>query len=106
VGRRQHIDAVDAVVVLVFGDAELARWPLSACRRPDLGLVDSLARLQLSARRLGCSIQVHDACPELAGLLDLAGLAEILSSGKVSGQAEGGEEGGVEEVVMPRDPVA
>lgn len=101
-GRRE----IDAEVVLVLGDAEVASWPLSACRAPDLALVDSLARLQLAARRLGCSIQVHDACPELAGLLDLAGLAEVLGLGKVGGQAEGGEEGGVEEVVMPHDPVA
>ncbi len=97
---------IDAVVVLVLGDAEVASWPLAACRRPDLCVVDSLARLQLAAQRAGCSIRVRNAGSELAGLLDLAGLAEVLGLGKVGGQAEGGEEGGVEEVVVPHDPVA
>ena len=41
-------------------------------------MVDELARLQLAARRVGCSIAVHHACPELAGLLDLVGLTEVL----------------------------
>jgi hypothetical protein len=106
VGRRRHIDAV---VVLVLGDAELASWPLAGCGRPDLTVVDNLARLQLAARRVGCSIRLRDACGELTELVDLAGLDEVLTGGlrrQVGGETEGGEQGGVEEVVVPHDPVA
>jgi hypothetical protein len=106
VGRRRRIDAV---VVLVLGDAELASWPLAGCGRPDLTVVDDLARWQLAAQRVGCSIRLRDACGELTELLDLAGLGEVLTGPRlreVGGEAEGGEEGGVEEVVVPHDPVA
>jgi hypothetical protein len=125
---------IDAMVVLVLGDAELASWPLADC---DLAMVDALARLQLEARRAGCSIQLRDASGELTELLDLAGLGDVVPGSDSDGgsspggssqygrgplpqppgraphvlreagrQAEGGEEGGVEEVVMPHDPVA
>ena len=94
------------MVVLVLGDAEVASWPLPGCGALDLGVVDDLARLQLAARRLGCSIRVRHAGSALAGLIDLAGLGEVLDLRQVGGQAEGGEEGGVEEVVMPHDPIS
>lgn len=98
---------VGAVVVLVRGDAELASWPLPRGDRPDLAVVDQLARWQLGARRLGCSIRLRDACPRLVELLDLVGLGELVSGLglETRGQAEGGEQRGVEEVVMPDDPV-
>jgi ABC-type transporter Mla MlaB component len=47
--------------------------------RPDLALVDALARLQLAAGRLGCSIRVVEPCAELRELLDLAGLAHLVA---------------------------
>lgn len=65
-------------MVLVRGDRELASWPLADGGRPGLGVVDWLARLQLVAGRLGCSIRLRGACPELVGLLDLAGLADVV----------------------------
>ncbi len=64
-------------------------------------MVDGLARLQLEARRLGGSIQLRDVCAHLRELLDLVGLRV-----EVGGEPESGEEVGVEEVVMPDDPVA
>ena len=70
--------------------------------QPDLGLVDALARLKLVARRLGCSMRVCDPSVELAELLDLVGLNLDL---EVVGEAEGGEQVGVEEVVEPGDPI-
>ena len=93
-----------AEVVLLCGDEEVASWPL-VCEggRVDLGVVDTLARLQLHARRQGCQVWLRDACPNLAELVQLVGLAGVL---QVSGQAEGFEEGGVEEVVVADDPVA
>jgi hypothetical protein len=97
------------VVVLVRGGAVLASWPLAQGDRLDLAVVDQLARWQLAAGRLGCEIRLLGACPELAGLLDLVGLGELVSGSlrfETRGQAEGAEQRGVEEVVMPDDPVA
>jgi hypothetical protein len=100
---------IGVIVVLVRGDAELASWPLPS-GRPDLAVVDDLARWQLAARRLGCSIRVRDACEELTALLDLVGLRDVVTDvaglgPEAGGEAEGGEQLGVEEVVMPDDPV-
>ena len=88
-------------MVLARGATELASWPLPGCGRRDLSVVDELARLQLAARRLGCSIRVRDACAELLELLELAGLRV-----EVGGEPEGSEQAGVDEVVVPDDPVA
>ncbi|MGH3896716.1 MAG: hypothetical protein ACRDTA_00395 [Pseudonocardiaceae bacterium] len=97
-----------ARVVLVCGDAEVASWPLAGSDRPDLAVVDELARLQLAALRLGCSIRLRGACVELLDLLDLLGLRKVVDAGlcrEAGGETEGGEQVGVEEVVMPDDPV-
>ena len=98
---------IAATVVLVCGGAEVASWPLVCAGPPDLAVVDGLGRLQLAARRLGCGVRLRDASPELAELLDLCGLGEELGAGRqVRGEPEGGEQPGVEEVVVPDDPVA
>jgi hypothetical protein len=98
-------------VVLLCGETEIASWPLDVTVAPDLSLVDALARMQLAARRIGCAIRLQDGCRELAALLDLVGLSDVLP--RLGGrpleagrEAEGGEQGGVEEVVVPDDPVA
>jgi hypothetical protein len=44
----------------------------------DLPTVDALARLELTARRLGREIRLAGASPELLGLLGLAGLAGVV----------------------------
>lgn len=93
-------DQTRAVVVLVRGGVEVTRWPLSYPNRADLAVVDRLARLQLAAHRVGLHVQLRDAIAELLLLLDLVGLRQVL------GEPEGGEEVGVEEVVMTDDPVA
>ncbi len=96
-------------MVLACGGAEVASWPLPWSGRPDLAVVDELARLQLAARRVGCSIRLRDAPPALSRLLDLLGLGEVLGAAglrlEVGRQAEGGEQVGVEEAVQPDDPV-
>ncbi len=121
------------MVVLVRGDVELASWPLTGCDCPGLAVVEELARLQLAARRRGCSIRLRDACDELLELLHLLGLGEVVRGTAAVGdrglatapateisqlrqdrnlclqpvrQAESGEQVGVEEVVVPDDPVA
>jgi hypothetical protein len=114
--RRSYVSRgeVKATVVLVHGGAEVASWPLPTQGRADVSLVDELARLQLAARRLGCSIRLRGACSEVSDvldLLDLVGLAEIIGRigglvVEVSGEPKGGEEVGVEERVERGDPVA
>lgn len=100
--------AIGTAVVLVCDGDELARWPLQDARRPDLALVDHLARVRLTARRLGCTIELRHAGAELLELLELVGLDEVLGGGggQVLGQAEGGEQAGVEEAVPGGDPPA
>ncbi len=92
-----------AEVVLLCENAELASWPLLCPDGIRLTVVDELARLQLQARRQGCSIWLRQACPDLVALLQLVGLGDVL---QVGGKAERLEQRGVEEVVMPDDPVA
>ena len=45
---------------------------------PDAAAVDALARLQLTARRLGHEILLRDASTELQELLDFVGLRDVL----------------------------
>lgn len=76
-------------------------------RRPDLGLVDALLRLQLSAQRRGWRVALRDPSADLRGLLELAGLTGVLPElrgGEPRRQPELGEQLGVDEVVQPRDP--
>ena len=89
------------MLVLVRGDAELGSWPLVKKGHLDLSVVDELARLQVAAHRVGCAIRLRYVSAELWELLDLVGLGV-----EVGGEAEGGEQVDVEEVVMPDDPVA
>jgi hypothetical protein len=72
--------ANDAIVVLVRGTTEVASWPLENDRGPhcDLHLVEELARLQLTAQRLGYAIRLRQAPPDLRALLDLCGLADVV----------------------------
>jgi hypothetical protein len=71
-------------------------------RQPDLALVDSLARLQLGARRRGGRLRLRNVNPELRGLLELVGLADVLAL-EPRREPELLEELRVEEVVQPGD---
>jgi hypothetical protein len=103
-------------VVLVRGEREVGSWTLTYQGRPDLVLVDELARLQLVAGRMGCAIRLRQPGPFLSQLLDLAGLGEVIAevgpglkpdlAGQVQWQAEGGEQVGVEEGMESGDPSA
>jgi hypothetical protein len=98
----------DARVLLVCGEIELASWPLPGF---DLAVVDELARMQLAARHVGCSIALSGAPDVLLELLDLIGLRAVVPVAdelavEVGREAEEAEQVGVEEVVMPDDPVA
>ncbi|WP_345039446.1 STAS domain-containing protein [Streptomyces sannanensis] len=66
---------------------------------PDLTAVEALARLRLTARRLGCRIRIRHPTPLLHRLLAQTGLAEAL------GEPEEREPAlGVEERVQTDDP--
>lgn len=78
---------------------------------PDAVAIDALARLQLTARRLGHQIGLRHACGELRELLTLMGLDDVLPSSAAlplepSGEAEEREQSrGVEEEADPADPI-
>ena len=94
------------VVVVVAGDPSALESP-GACR-PDLGLVDALARLQVAARRSGCSVRLREVSDQLAGLLDLVGLGAAVGAPELAleagGEAEEREQLGIQEVVPLDDP--
>jgi hypothetical protein len=77
---------------------------------PDVVTLDLLARLQLSARRLGCEVRLRRASCELQDLLALVGLSDVLPlSGRSwlqpGGEAEEREQGRrIEEEADPGDP--
>jgi hypothetical protein len=99
----------NTTVMLIHGDTVVATWILPSGDRPDLSVVDDLARLQLAARRIGCLIRLRPASGDLGELLALAGLDQVLLIDlpvEMAGAPEGGEKVGAEEVVPPVDPIA
>jgi hypothetical protein len=82
IGGRRHSGVRrregDAIVVLAVGGTEVASWPLAGSTRPDLDVIDVLARLALTARQLGGAIGLRNAGPELLGLIDFVGLDDVL----------------------------
>jgi ABC-type transporter Mla MlaB component len=89
--------------------AELVVCDVGALVDPDAATVDAVARLQLTARRLGGQVRLRRARVELRELLVLAGLDDVVScapSGlELRGQAEEREQAGrVEEEADPGDP--
>lgn len=98
-------------MVLVSGDTTMVCGVLPPDGGCDLSVVDELARLQLAAQRLGCSIVLRGVGVELAELLDFAGLADVLPAAgedgrEIVGKPEGGKQGGVEEGMKSGDPVS
>jgi hypothetical protein len=94
-----------ATVVLVVDERTERVVGRVDARRPDLALVDELARLALAARRRGWVIGLRGVPLELRALLELVGLAEVLAL-EPRRKAELGEQLGEDEVMQPRDPLA
>ncbi len=86
-------------------DASVVLCDVRALTNPDLVSIDALARMQLTAVRLGGRVQLRHASTALRELLALTGLGEVPpfrpgSGLEVSGQTEQRVEGlGVEERV-------
>jgi hypothetical protein len=94
------------------GEAGPIVCDVGAVVHPDAVTIDALARLQLTARHLGGSVRLGDACIELQRLLALVGLGDVLPCGSGSGlesrgQAEQREQARrVQEEADPGDPTS
>lgn len=85
---------------------------VGALAEPDATTIDALARLQLTARRLGRRVEFRSACEELEDLLTLTGLLGVLTvGGRVESAVEAWREPElreqaprVEEEADPDDP--
>jgi hypothetical protein len=104
------------IVVVTHRGREVTRWPLPGADHPDLALAERLARCQLLARRVGCTLELRDIDARLRELLELLGWCLVVGGHAPDdvpglllepvGQAEDREEAGIDEVVVPDDPVA
>jgi ABC-type transporter Mla MlaB component len=79
--------------LLERSDADVVICDVGALVDPDVGTVDALARLALTARRLGRRVHLHRACGELQDLLTLLGLDDVVPPAadlpiEAEGQAE------------------
>jgi ABC-type transporter Mla MlaB component len=98
--------------LLEGSEADLVVCDVGELVDPDAVTVDALARLQLTAQRLGRRVRFRNACNELQDLLALLGLTEVVSCGpglppESWGETEERKEGlGVEEESDPGDPPA
>jgi ABC-type transporter Mla MlaB component len=68
-------------------DAGPVACDVGALAEPDAITVDALARLQLTARRLGYRVELRGTREELEDLLRLTGLLEVLTGGAPVGSA-------------------
>lgn len=98
-------------VLLQRGDGDVV-CDVSALVDPDVGTVDALARLALTARRFGRELRLRHACGDLRDLLVLVGLDGVVSLAatlplEAERQIEQREQPrGVEERVERDDPTA
>jgi anti-anti-sigma regulatory factor len=58
--------------------AETVLCDVGAVSAPDAVTIEALARLRLTARRLGCDLRVLSAHPRLMDLVALTGLNDVL----------------------------
>ena len=116
-GTSGRIDRADipglcerARVLLAKDVKEQLVCDVGAIVSPDAVTVDALARLQLTARRLGCQVRVEHASAELRGLLAFMGLSDAVPLSGRSGLEAGREteqreqRGRVKEERDPADP--
>ena len=64
--------------LLEVARADLVVCDVSRLVAPDAVAVDALARMQLTAHRLGHGIRLRHACPYLVGLIFLSGLSDVV----------------------------
>lgn len=99
-------------MLLEGSNADHVVFDVGALIDPDAVTVDALARLQLTARRLGCPIRLHNACDRLRELLTLTGLSDVVPVARRLPLESGGKSEereptpGIEEKADPGDPIA
>jgi hypothetical protein len=100
-----EVAALRAELVELLARSQVRVVPccVSASAPPDLSVLEALARLQLTAKRLGRAICVLEPGDDLVALLGLTGLSGALS---VQREAEVGELLDIEEGVQPDDAQA
>ncbi len=89
--------------------AELVVCDVGGVLDADAGTIEALARMQLTAKRLGRRVVVRDVRGEVRDLIGLAGLLDVLPCGELLLEAGWEAEerevpGGVEEERDPGDP--
>jgi hypothetical protein len=90
---RESIPAVceRARMLLEGCDAGRVACDVGALAEPDVVTIDGLARMQLTARRLGYRVVLQRACGELQELLVMIGLGDVLPcAGPVASGVEPG----------------
>ena len=65
-------------VLLAESGADVVVCDVGALVEPDVGTIDTLARMQLTARHLRRQVRLRDASSELQALLALVGLADVV----------------------------
>ena len=92
---RESIPAIceRARILLEACDAGRVACDVGALAEPDVVTIDGLARLQLTARRLGYRVELQRACGELEELLVLTGLSDVLPCAGPGEDASGVESG-------------
>jgi ABC-type transporter Mla MlaB component len=91
--------------LLLRGDAAEVVCDVGGLTRIDASTVDALARLQLTARRLGRRVRLQNAPPRLQELIAFFGLSDAVPLVEPVGEPEQREHArGVEERVEPDDP--
>lgn len=92
VGAGGGIDRADipelcerARVLLADDAADQLVCDVGAIVAPDAVTVDALARLQLTAKRMGCEVRIRQASPELQNLLAFMGLSGVVPLSDRSG---------------------
>lgn len=109
---RDDIPRLCEQLLLVLRDsaAAVVICDVGAVAHPDAVTIEAVARLQLTARRLGRHIRLHRVGGRLAELLSLTGLSDVVSPHdglrlEPRRQPEQREQGlGVQEGVHPDDP--
>lgn len=74
--------------LLSSGKVDVVSCDLTDAGEPDLAVVDALARLQLTARRLGGDIRLRAVTYEVRQFLSLAGLNSVLGRDERSSSVE------------------
>ena len=86
-GRGDIPELCDQLRMLVtFTGATVVVCDVGDFAEPDAVLVDALARLQLTARRLGASVELARASPRLTLLLAMTGLGHLMGAARRGGR--------------------